>query len=78
MPTTICFSGLGGDSIVVEETSEQLSQVLSTRQGAPLRLTRDGCHDGVYVNPDRIACWYPSAGGAVERPVVARRFRGPI
>jgi hypothetical protein len=78
MATVICFSGLGGDSITVEETPEQLLQGLRDGGGIPLRLTRNDLHDGVYINPDRIACWYPSVGDGRDAPFVARPFQGPI
>jgi hypothetical protein len=78
MPTLICFSGLGGDGITVEETPEQVLNVLSGGSGDPLRLTRNGGREGVYINPGRIACWYPSSGDPTNTPVVARPFRGPI
>ena len=78
MPTLICFSGLGGDAITVEEAPERVLRVLSGGDGTPLLLTRNGRHDGVYVNPSRIACWYPSSGDAGDPPVVPRPFKGPI
>jgi hypothetical protein len=78
MPTLICFSGLGGDGITVEETPEDVLNVLSDGDGHPLLLTRNGRRDGVYVNPSRIACWYPSSGDATDTPVVPRPFKGPI
>jgi hypothetical protein len=76
MPTMICFSGLGGDAIAVEETPEQILDVLSDLKGTALFLTRNGRHDGVYINPERIACWYPSSGD--NEPPVVRPFVGPI
>jgi hypothetical protein len=78
MATVICFSGLGGDSITVEETPEQLLQVLHDSNGIPPRLTLNGLRDGVYINPDRIACWYPSVGEVLDPPLVPRPFKGPI
>jgi hypothetical protein len=36
MPTLICFSGLGGDGITVEETPEHVLDVLSGGHGGPL------------------------------------------
>jgi hypothetical protein len=76
MPTLICFSGLGGDGITVEETPEHVLHGLSA--GHPLVLTRNGDHEEVYVNPSRIACWYPSYGDPADPPVVPRPFKGPI
>jgi hypothetical protein len=77
--TVIRFSGAGGDSITVDESPEDVLDVFSCSNGLPLRLTRGGSHDGVYINPERIACWYPSADvDAVPDPVIVRRFRGPI
>jgi hypothetical protein len=78
MPTLICFSGLGGDGITVEETPELVLQGLSRSSGDPLLLTRNGDHKGVYVIPSRIACWYPSAGDNADPPMVPRPFKGPI
>ena len=78
MPTLICFSGLGGDGITVEETPEHVLDVLSGGHGGPLLLTRNGRREGVYVNPSRIACWYPSSGDAAAPYVVPRPFTGPI
>ena len=78
MPTVISFSGLDGDSITVEQTPEQVSELVAGNGGGAVRLTRDGHHDGVYVNPGRIAWWHPCPGGAAEPPVVARPFHGPI
>ena len=60
MPTMLCFSGVGGDAITVEESPEQILDVLADRHGTAVLLTLDGVHDGVYINPERIACWYPS------------------
>jgi hypothetical protein len=77
MPTLICFSGLGGDAITVEESPERILHVMTDHRGTPLLLTRNGAHDGVYINPARIACWYPSSGDG-EPVVVPRPFRGPI
>jgi hypothetical protein len=76
MPTMICFSGLGGDAITVEESPEQILDVLSDRNGTALFLTRNGRHDRVYINPERIACWYPSSDEH-ESPIVPP-FIGPI
>jgi hypothetical protein len=76
MPTLICFSGVGGDDITVEETPEHVLRGLST--GHPLVLTRNGDHEEVYVNPSRIACWYPSTGDVGDPPMVPRPFKGPI
>ena len=42
MPTRICFSGIGGDAITVEETPEQILDVMSNRYGTPVLLTRNG------------------------------------
>ena len=78
MPTLICFSGLGGDGITVEETPEHVLDVLRGGAGKPLLLTRNGRHDEVYINPSRIACWYPSSGEMGAPPVVPRPFQGPI
>jgi hypothetical protein len=78
MPTLICFSGLGGDGITVEETPEHVLQGLSDSSGHPLLLTRNGDHEEIYVNPSRIACWYPSSGDIGDPPMVPRPFRGPI
>jgi hypothetical protein len=78
MATVICFSGLGGDSITVEETPEQLLQVVRDSCGIPLRLTLHGLRDGVYINPERIACWYPSVDEGRDPPLVARPFKGAI
>jgi hypothetical protein len=77
MPTTVCFSGVGGDEITVEESPEQILDVLADRSATAVLLTLNGVHDGVYINPDRIACWYPSSGK--DRPLmVPRPFIGPI
>jgi hypothetical protein len=78
MPTLICFSGVGGDGITVEETPEHVLEGLSDSHGHPLLLTRNGDRGGVYVNPSRIACWYPSSGDSWDTPVVPRPHRGPI
>jgi hypothetical protein len=78
MPTLICFSGVGGDGITVEETPERVLDVLSGGDGNPLLLTRNGGREGVYVNPRRVACWYPSSGDASDPIVVPRPFKGPI
>ena len=77
MPTTVCFSGVGGDSITVEESPEQILDVLEDRNDTPVLLTLNGVHDGVYINPNRIACWYPSPRWCEPR-VVPRSFVGPI
>jgi hypothetical protein len=77
MATRICFSGVGGDAVTVEESPEQILHVFSDRHGSPMLLTRNGQHDGVYVNPDRIACWYPSSGEGEPR-MVPRPFKGTI
>jgi hypothetical protein len=77
MATTVCFSGVGGDAITVEESPEQILDVLADRNGTAVLLTLNGAHDGVYINPERIACWYPSSGKGEPR-VVARPFIGPI
>ena len=77
MPTRICFSGIGGDAITVEESPDQILEVMSNRYGTPVLLTRNGPHDCVYINPERIACWYPSADRG-EPYVVSRPFKGPI
>ena len=71
MPTLICFSGLGGDGITVEETPEHVLAGLSGADGHPLLLTRNGRRDGVYVNPSRIACW-SSAGRPQYSPFLSR------
>jgi hypothetical protein len=76
MPTTVCFSGVGGDAITVEESPEQILDVLEDRHGTAVLLTLNGVHDGVYINPERIACWYPSDTG--QPPMVPRRFMGTI
>jgi hypothetical protein len=76
MPTTVCFSGVGGDAITVEESPEQILGVLEDRHGTAVLLTLNGVHDGVYINPERIACWYPSDTG--QPPIVPRPFMGPI
>jgi hypothetical protein len=78
MATMIRFSGVGGDSITVEESPEQIRDVLGNGHGSPMLLTRNGVHEGVYINPERIACWYPSSSGDEEPPVVPLPFRGPI
>ena len=79
MPTVIRFSGVIGDSITVDEGSDDVLDAFSGSHGGPIRLTRDGCPDGVYINPARVACWYPSGAGEVaDGPVLARRFTGPI
>ena len=78
MPTLICFSGLGGDGITVEETPEHVLAGLSGGDGHPLFLTRNGRREGIYVNPSRIACWYVSSGDNADPPMVPRPFRGPI
>ena len=77
MPTTVCFSGVGGDEITVEESPEQILGVLEDRHGTAVLLTLNGVYDGVYINPDRIACWYPSYGKG-EPQTVPRPFIGPI
>jgi hypothetical protein len=76
MPTTVCFSGVGGDAITVEESPEQILDVLEDRHGTAVLLTLNGVHDGVYINPERIACWYPTDTG--QPPMVPRRFMGTI
>jgi hypothetical protein len=77
MPTTVCFSGVGGDEITVEESPEQILDVLAEPNGTAVLLTLNGVHDGVYINPDRIACWYASDGN--DQPqTVPRPFIGPI
>lgn len=76
MPTMVCFSGVGGDGITVEESPEQILDVLSHRNGRALFLTRNGRHDGVYINPQRVACWYASPGD--DEPPVVRPFSGSI
>jgi hypothetical protein len=77
MPTMVCFSGVGGDGITVEESPEQIRDVMEDRRGTAVLLTRNGVHDDVYVNPDRIACWYPSSDVAEPR-TAPRPFIGPI
>jgi hypothetical protein len=77
MPTMVCFSCVGGDGITVEESPEQILDVFRERDGTALLLTRNGRHDGVYINPERIACWYPSSGQD-EPPIVPRPFIGRI
>jgi hypothetical protein len=79
MPTTVCFSGVGGDAITVAESPEQILVVMEDRHSGTtaVLLTLNGVHDGVYINPDRIACWYPSYGKR-EPQVVPRPFMGPI
>ena len=77
MPTTVRFSGAGGDSITVEESPQQILEELRERHGNAVLLTLNGAHAGVYVNPDRIACWHPSSGSS-EPHVVSRPFMGPI
>jgi hypothetical protein len=77
VPTTVCFSGIGGDAITVEESPEQILDVLTGRNGTAVLLTLNGIHDAVYINPDRIACWYPSASRR-EPVVVPRPFIGPV
>jgi hypothetical protein len=77
MPTVVFFSGLDGDCITVEETSEQLLHIWSEGDGLPLCLTRDVGAGDVYINRSRIACWYPAA--VAERPALkVRHFSGPI
>jgi hypothetical protein len=76
MPTMVCFSGVGGDAITVEESPEQILDVLKDRHGTAVLLTLNGVHDGVYINAERIACWYPSRN--FEPHVVPRPFIGPI
>jgi hypothetical protein len=78
MATLICFSGLGGDGITVEETPEHVLDVLRGGDGKALLLTRNGRRGHVYVNPNRIACWYPSTGGTPDPPPMPRPFKGPI
>jgi hypothetical protein len=80
MPTIIRFSGVGGDSITVDESPDDVLHAFSGSHGGPLRLTRDGTPDGIYINPARVACWYPSggAGEMAEVPVIGRHFTGPI
>ena len=79
MPTVIRFSGIGGDSITVDESPDDVLHAFSGSHGGPLRLTRDGASEGIYINPARVACWYPSgAGEPVDLHVVGRRFTGPI
>lgn len=77
MSSTVRFSGVGGDAITVEESPEQILDVLRNRPATAVLLTLNGIHDGIYVNPDRIACWYPSTGNA-EPQMVPRPFIGPI
>jgi hypothetical protein len=77
MPTTLCFSGVGGDAITVEESPEQIMDVLADRHGTAVLLTLNGVHDGVYINPERIACWYPSSGKAKPQ-MLPRPFIGSI
>jgi hypothetical protein len=77
MPSTVRFSGVGGDAITVEESPEQILDVLRDRPATAVLLTLNGVHDGIYVNPDRIACWYPSTENA-EPQMVPRPFIGPI
>jgi hypothetical protein len=76
MATIVCFSGVGGDGITVEESPEQVLDVLKDRNGNAVLLTLNGAHDGVYINADRIACWYPNRNG--EPVLVPRPFIGPI
>jgi hypothetical protein len=76
MATMICFSGVGGDGITVEESPEQILDVLKDRHGTAVLLTLNGVRDGVYINADRIACWYTSRKG--EPPFVPRPFIGTI
>ena len=77
MPTTVCFSGVGGDAITVEESPRQILDVLADRHGTAVLLTLNGVHDGVYINPERIACWYPSSGTGKPQ-MLPRPFIGPI
>jgi hypothetical protein len=77
MPTMVCFSGVGGDAITVEESPEQILDVLKDRQGIAVLLTLNGVHAGVYINAERIACWYPSRPKG-EPQLVPRPFIGPI
>jgi len=77
MPTMVCFSGVGGDGITVEESPEQILDVLKDRQSIAVLLTLNGVHDGVYINAERIACWYPSHANGEPR-MIPRPFMGPI
>ena len=77
MPTMVCFSGVGGDAITVEESPEQILDMLKDRQGIAVLLTLNGVHAGVYINAERIACWYPSRPNG-EPQLVPRPFIGPI
>ena len=77
MPTKVCFSGVCGDGITVEESPEQILDVLKDRQSVVVLLTLNGVHGGVYINAERIACWYASRVNG-EPQLVPRPFLGPI
>ena len=73
----VCFSGVGGDAITVAESPEQVLDLLRAPHGTAVLLTLNGVHDGVYINPDRIACWHVSSRDR-EPHMVPRPFMGPI
>lgn len=59
MPTDIYFAA-GNVRVTAEEAPDQVAQAFTSAGGAPFRLTRQGGHGAVYVNPSTVAFWTDS------------------
>jgi hypothetical protein len=56
MPTDIYFAG-ENVRVKVDEEPSQVAEAFASAQGLPFRLTVQGGHRDVYVNPSTVAFW---------------------
>lgn len=59
VPTHIHFAAENA-RVTVDEAPEEVAQAFTSAEGAPFRLTRQGGHGAVYVNPSTVAFWTDS------------------
>ena len=57
MPAIIKFSGHRDDSLLVNESVEEVAQLLRDAEGGIVRLTRN-IGTPVFINADRVAYWH--------------------
>jgi hypothetical protein len=81
MPTYIYFAGAGVHAHVDEEPG-QVAEAFASAGGLPFRLTSQGGHGEVFINPATVAFW--SASESIAEPEAPpgapprRREREPV
>lgn len=62
VPSIVKFSGNRDDSLLVDESVEQIAEFFAATGNAPLRLTRN-IGTPVFINRERIAYWHDYTRG---------------